>query len=423
MSKTLRRVVVTGVGAVSPLATGAKKTWAKIIESKSGIRSLEKELSVFPSKVAATVIRGSGEDAFDLNQWVPAAIQSSTQPFVHFALAASQEALHDAKWLPATAEDQEATGVSIGSGIGSIQEIVSSGLTLQSKGYSKISPYFVPRILTNMAAGHVAIRHQLKGPMFSASSACATGCQAIGDAFRAIQNNQARVMVAGGTESSIDALSIAGFCRCRALSTSFNDSPGEASRPFDAKRDGFVIAEGAAALVLEDLEHALARSAPIYAEILGYGSAADCHHITSPEESGEGALRAMRATLKDAQIEPHQVDYINAHATSTPLGDAAENRAIKRLFGSHASKLALSSTKGAVGHLLGAAGALEAFFTVMTVRDDVLPPTLNLKYRSDEFDLNYVPLEAQRRTVRVALNNSFGFGGINACMAIGKYES
>ncbi|KAK4985039.1 Mitochondrial beta-keto-acyl synthase [Elasticomyces elasticus] len=351
--------------------------------------------------------------------------------FAQYAMVSAEEALHDAGWQPSTKDDLENTGVYIGSGIGNLDDAYDTAIAYEKGGYKKVTPLFVPRLLINLGAGHISMRYGFKGPNHAATTACTTGLHAIGDAARLIAYGDADVMVAGGAESCIHPLAVAGFARVRSLATEWNDNPTEASRPFDNARAGFVIGEGAGVVVLEELEHAKMRDARIYAEVRGYGLSADAHHMTAPREDGEGPLLAMKRALKHAQIKPSEVDYVNAHATSTVLGDAAENRAIKSLLlGDHGktapTQINISSTKGAIGHLLGAAGAIEAIFTVLAVYQDVLPPTLNLVKPGDpaeEFDCNYVPKEAQDHRVDVAMSNSFGFGGTNASLCFAKFTS
>lgn len=421
MSK--RRVVVTGLGVVTPLATGVQATWGRLINAECGIRRITQfDVSDLPAKIAGNVLRGKDEHGeFELDKWVDKRDQAHTPAFIQFALSAARQALDDARWQPTTDAEKERTGVAVGSGIGTLDEIVSTANTLQTSGYRKVSPHFIPKILVNMAAGRISLAHGLRGPNHACITACATGANALGDASRFIQYGDADVMVAGGTEACIHPLALAGFSRMRALASKFNDEPEKASRPFDEKRDGFVMGEGAGIVVLEEYEHAKQRGAKIYCELAGYGLSADAHHITAPSPIGDGAYRAMTSALRHAGLGVESVDYINAHATSTPMGDEIENRAIKRLFGDHAYKLAVSSTKGAVGHLLGAAGAVESVFAILALHTNTAPPTINLTATGDsELDLNYVPLTAQQRTINVALNNSFGFGGTNACLAFTK---
>ncbi|KAK6438816.1 Mitochondrial beta-keto-acyl synthase [Oleoguttula sp. CCFEE 5521] len=424
----MRRVVVTGLGAVTPLAAGIKQTWAKLIDSQSGIVSTSSRGPAFgtlPSRVAGLVPQGSRDDAkWQAKDWLPASEERQMALFAQYAIASAQEALDDAGWHPMREEDLEATGVTIGSGIGNLDEAYNTSIAFHEGGYRKVSPLFVPRLLINLAAGHISIRYGFKGPNHAATTACTTGLHAIGDASRMIAFGDADVMVAGGAESCIHPLAIAGFARARSLATDWNDDPAQSSRPFDKDRAGFVIGEGAGVVILEELEHAKARGAHIYAEVKGYGLSSDSYHMTQPRADGNGPYLAMRQALHHAQTEPGKVDYVNAHATSTLLGDAAENRAIKRmLLGEHgrsdASRINVSSTKGAVGHLLGAAGAVEAIFTILAIEHNVLPPTLNLDSPGDptgDFDCNYVAKVAQEHIVDVALTNSFGFGGTNASL-------
>ncbi len=417
----MRRVVITGVGLVTPLGVGAESVWKKLLDGQSGIRSIQNfDVSDLPAKIAGQVPRGeTASGGFNADDWVPPKEQRKMDEFIIYALAAAEQAVSDAGWKPTDGEAKERTGVMIGSGIGGLPGITEGALTLHEKGPRRLSPFFIPSNLINLASGHVSIRYGFSGPNHAVVTACSTGAHAIGDAARIIMWDDADVMVAGGTEAAVCRIGIAGFAAARALSTGFNDEPPRASRPWDVKRDGFVMGEGSGIVVLEELEHAKKRGAKIYVEVIGYGMSGDAYHITAPTPDGNGAFRAMRNALKRAQITPDQVDYINAHGTSTPLGDEIELSAVKRLFGDAAYKISMSSTKSSIGHLLGAAGSVEAIFSILAMRDGVVPPTLNLENPSPNCDIDLVPLKAKQRPVRYALSNSFGFGGTNASLVFG----
>jgi 3-oxoacyl-[acyl-carrier-protein] synthase II len=414
----MRRVVVTGLGIVSPLGVGAENVWNRLLKSESGIRGVQScDVTDLPCKVAGEVPRGdTSSGKFNADDYVPPKDQKKMDTFIVMAIAAAQQAVEDAGWKPTDDEGQTRTGVLIGSGIGGLQGIYEASIILKEKGPRRISPFFIPSCLINLASGHVSIKYGFRGPNHAVVTACATGSHAIGDAGRLIALGDADVMVAGGAESTISRLGIAGFCASRALSTGFNDRPTAASRPWDKDRDGFVMGEGAGVVVLEELEHAKKRDAKIYAEIRGYGLSGDAYHITAPSENGDGGYRCMQMALKRAEMNVDDIDYVNAHGTSTPLGDEIELGAVKRLFGDQAYKLTMSSTKSATGHLLGAAGAVEAIFSILALRDQVAPPTLNLDNPSEGCDIDLAPKEAKRRKIRAALSNSFGFGGTNASL-------
>jgi 3-oxoacyl-[acyl-carrier-protein] synthase II len=421
----MRRVVVTGLGIVCPLGCGVETTWSGILAGKSGIRKIEKfDVSDIPCKIAGVVPRGDGANgSFDADQWMEPKEQRKVDDFIIYAMAAATQALNDAGWHPATHDDQCASGVLIGSGIGGIGGIAETAIILKERGPRRVSPFFIPGRLINLAGGYVSIAHGLKGPNHAVVTACSTGAHAIGDAGRLIALGDADVMVAGGTESPVDRLSLSGFAAARALSTSFNDTPEKASRPYDRDRDGFVMGEGAGVVVLEEYEHAKARGAKIYGELVGYGLSGDAHHITAPAPDGDGAYRCMQMAIKRAGVTPAEIDYINAHGTSTPLGDEIELNAVQRLAGNAAGKMAMSSTKSMVGHLLGAAGAVEAIFSLLAIRDQVAPPTINLDNPSVETPIDLVPHKAQKRPIEVALSNSFGFGGTNASLVFRRVAS
>jgi len=418
----MRRVVITGIGLVTPLGVGAEHVWRRLTGGESGVGAIQTfDVSDLPSKIAGQVPRGeTSSGGFNADDWVPPKDQRRMDEFIVYAMAAAEQAVSDAGWKPSGDEDRERTGVMIGSGIGGLPGITEGAILLHEKGPRRLSPFFIPSNLINLASGHVSIRYGFTGPNHAVVTACSTGAHAIGDAARLIIWDDADVMVCGGTEAAICRLGIAGFAAARALSTHFNDEPSRASRPWDEARDGFVMGEGAGVVVLEELEHAKRRGAKIYAEVVGYGLSGDAHHITAPAEDGNGAFRAMRNALKRAAIDPEQIDYVNAHGTSTPLGDEIELGAVKRLFGEHAFKLSMSSTKSAVGHLLGAAGSVEAIFSILAMRDGIAPPTLNLENPSPGCDLDLVPLRAKERPIRYALSNSFGFGGTNASLIFAR---
>ncbi|MBL8807702.1 MAG: beta-ketoacyl-ACP synthase II [Rhodospirillales bacterium] len=420
----MRRVVVTGLGLVTPLGCGVETTWKRLIAGESGLGAIQAfDVSDLPCKVAASVPRGeTSSGLFNADDWVPPKDQKKMDDFIVFALAAATQAVEDSGWKPTDDEGQERTGVMIGSGIGGLQTIYDGSITLKEKGPRRISPFFIPAALINLASGHLSIKYGFRGPNHSAVTACATGAHAIGDAGRLIALGDADVMVAGGAEAAICRLGIAGFAAARALSTGFNDEPTKASRPWDKRRDGFVMGEGAGVVVLEEYEHAKKRGARIYAELTGYGLSGDAHHITAPPEDGNGGFRAMRAALRNAKRNTGDIDYINAHGTSTPLGDEIELGAVKRLFGQDAYQLSMSSTKSAIGHLLGAAGGVEAIFSVLSIRDQIAPPTRNLEDPSDGCDIDLVPIKAKPRKIRNALSNSFGFGGTNAAVIFSKFD-
>jgi len=421
----MRRVVITGLGLVTPLACGVDATWQRLLAGNSGARRIEEfEVGDLSCQIACFVPRGDGSDgSFNPDHWMESKEQRKVDDFIIYAVAAAGQALADAGYKADTRERQERTGVLIGSGIGGLQGIAETSLLLEEKGPRRISPFFIPGRLINLASGQVSIRHQLKGPNHAVVTACSTGAHAIGDAARLVALDDADVMVAGGAESPISRIGVAGFVACRALSTGFNDRPTKASRPYDKDRDGFVMGEGAGIVVLEELEHAKARGARIYAEVVGYGMSGDAYHITAPAEDGDGAYRCMRAALKRAGVQAGDIDYVNAHGTSTPMGDEIELRAVERLFGNTAAKLAMSSTKSATGHLLGAAGAVEAIFSVLAIRDNVAPPTLNLDNPSVETAINLVPHKSEKREVNTVLSNSFGFGGTNASIIMRRYAA
>ncbi len=420
----LRRVVITGLGLVTPLGSGVDASWSRLIAGGNGARRIEEfQVDDLACQVACFIPRGTqSEGKFNPDDWMEPKEQRKVDDFIVYGMAAATQALTDSGWKADTQEKQERTGVLIGSGIGGLSGIADTSLLLKEKGPRRVSPFFIPGRLINLASGYVSIKHGLKGPNHAVVTACSTGAHAIGDAARLIQFDDADVMVAGGAESPICRIAIAGFAACRALCTTFNDQPHKASRPYDKDRDGFVMGEGAGIVVLEELEHAKARGAKIYAEVIGYGLSGDAYHITAPSEDGDGAYRSMRMALKRAGLQPSDIQYVNAHGTST-MGDEIELAAVERLFGNASGKLAMSSTKSAVGHLLGAAGAVEAIYSVLAIRDNVAPPTLNLDNPSVETAIDLVPHKAQKRAIDVALSNSFGFGGTNASVVLRRYAA
>ncbi len=405
---------------VTPLGACAGVTWKRLLNGESGLKRVDNfQVDDLACQIAGQIPRGDGQDGtFDPDHWMEPKEQRKVDDFIIYAVAAASEALDDANWHPETYEDQIASGVLIGSGIGGLQGIERTSLILAEKGPRRISPFFIPGSLINLASGHVSIRNGLKGPNHSVVTACSTGAHAIGDASRLIALGDADVMVAGGAESPVGRLAMAGFAACKALSTHFNDNPTAGSRPYDRDRDGFVMGEGAGVVVLEEYEHAKARGAKIYAEVIGYGMSGDAYHITAPASDGDGAFRCMSAAMKRAGVQPSELDYVNAHGTSTPLGDEIELRAIERLVGDAASGITMSSTKSAIGHLLGAAGSVEAIFSALAIRDNVAPPTLNLDNPSVETKIDLVPHEKREKRIDVALSNSFGFGGTNASLVL-----
>ncbi|KAI8959411.1 3-oxoacyl-synth [Daldinia sp. FL1419] len=429
----MRRVVVTGLGAITPLGVNVRHTWNRLIAGHSGIVSVadfepQKRWRELTSTVAGIVPKsGAGGNSWRPEDWLTVSDQRRMSTFTQYAMAAAEMALEDASWKPREREDLESTGVCLGSGIGNLDEMYNTSIVYERGGYKKVSPLFVPKILINLAAGHIAMKYGFQGPNHAVTTACTTGAHSIGDASRFIAFGDADVMVAGGSESCIHPLTFAGFGRSRSLSTAFNHDPPSSCRPFDQMRDGFVVAEGAAVVVLEELEHAKSRGARIYAELKGYGCSGDANHMTAPREDGSGAYRSMKKALVNARIKPHQVDYINAHATGTSVGDFAEALAIRSLMAgeegySTEGQISVSSTKGSIGHLLGAAGAIEAVFAILAIVENTLPPTLNLIKPNVEPKFNFVPLEAQEKEIKVALSNSFGFGGTNATLAFSRLD-
>lgn len=420
----MRRVVITGMGIVSPLGVGVDHVWRRLLNAESGIKAITSfNTEDLPARIAGQVPTGVGEGLFNAEDHIPVKEQRKMDPFIIFAIGAANQAIADSGFTPSNEEERERTGVMIGSGIGGLNGIHDGSLVLAEKGPRRMSPFFIPSCLINLASGHVSIMHGFKGPNHAVVTACSTGAHAIGDAARLIMWDDADVMVAGGAEAAVSRLGVAGFAAARALSTSYNDAPETASRPYDKGRDGFVMGEGAGVVVLEELEHAKKRGARIYAEIVGYGMSGDAHHITSPPDDGNGGFRAMRMALKRAEMNPEDIDYINAHGTSTPVGDMVELGAVRRLLGDKAAAISMSSTKSAIGHLLGAAGAVEAIFSIRAITDQVVPPTLNLNDPDDgTAGMDLVPKVAKKRRVRAALSNSFGFGGTNASLIFKEYK-
>ena len=419
----MRRVVVTGLGMVSPLADGVEATWERLLEGQSGAGPITKfDSKEVVTKYACEVPVGDGSNGtFDANLYLEKKEQRKVDDFIIFGLAAAQQAVSDSGWLPSNEEDRERTGVMIGSGIGGLQSIAETALLIKEKGPRRVSPFFIPGALINLVSGQVSIKFGFKGPNHAVVTACSTGAHAIGDAARLIIFGDADVMVAGGTESSICEIGIAGVNACKALSTKFEENPSQASRPYDADRDGFVMGEGAGVVVLEELEHAIARGAKIYAEVLGYGMSGDAFHITAPADTGDGAERSMLAALRNANAKPSDIDYINAHGTST-MADLIELAAVERMLGNSVSNVTMSSTKSSTGHLLGAAGAIEAIFSILSIRDQVAPPTINLDNLAVQSKIDLAPNKKVKREINLVLSNSFGFGGTNASIVFGKYK-
>jgi 3-oxoacyl-[acyl-carrier-protein] synthase II len=419
----MRRVVVTGMGMVTPLGCGVEPTWQRLLKGESGAKKIDTfDVSDVSCKIACVVPRGDGTgNTFNPDQWMEPKEQRKVDDFIVFAMCAAKQALDHAGWRPTSYEDQTNTGVLIGSGIGGVEGIAANAIILHERGPRRVSPFFIPGRIINLASGYVSIEFGLKGPNHAVVTACSTGAHAIGDAARMVALGDADVMVAGGTESPVNRLSLVGFAALRALSTGFNDDPKRASRPYDKDRDGFVMGEGAGAVVLEALDHAKARGATIHAELVGYGLSGDAYHITAPSPDGDGAFRCMSMAVKRAGISVDDIDYINAHGTSTPLGDEIELGAVQRVVGNAAGRISMSSTKSCIGHLLGAAGAVEAIFSILAIRDGVAPPTINLDNPSVETPIDLVPHVARKRDINTALSNSFGFGGTNASLIFSRY--
>jgi 3-oxoacyl-[acyl-carrier-protein] synthase II len=419
----MRRIVVTGIGMVSPLANGAERTWKRLVDGQSGANVTQGfEISDLACQVSCQVPRGDGsEGTFNPDVYLAPKEQRKVDDFITFGVAAASQAIEDSGWKPEDHESQCRTGVLMGSGVGGLNGIAETAIILNEKGPRRVSPFFIPGRLINLISGYVSINFGFRGPNHAVVTACSTGAHAIGDAARMIMLGDADVMVAGGAEATISRIGLAGFIACKALSTGYNDRPHAASRPYDSGRDGFVMGEGAGAVILEELEHAKARGAKIYAEISGYGLSGDAYHITAPAPDGDGAYRSMKAAIERAGIAPSEIDYVNAHGTSTPLGDEIELGSVERLYGGKGGGLTMSSTKSAIGHLLGAAGAVEAIFCCLAIRDNIAPPTLNLEDPSVETEIDLVPLKAQKKRIDTVLSNSFGFGGTNASLVLRRY--
>jgi 3-oxoacyl-[acyl-carrier-protein] synthase II len=412
-------VVVTGIGAVTPLSATAEGTWKKLIKGESGIGLITGfDASECACKIAGEVKFGDGEDLLNLDKYIDPKEQRKMDRFIHFAIAAAEQAIADSGWKAESEEEKYRTGVMMGSGIGGLPAIEKTVLTIKEKGVKKITPFFIPSSLINLASGQISIKHGYMGPNHAVVTACASGTHAIGDSARLIEYGDVDVMVCGGAESTVCEAGVGGFSALRALSTNFNDNPTAGSRPWDKDRDGFVMGEGAGVIVLEEYEHAKKRGAKIYAEVAGYGLSGDAYHITAPETTGRGSTHAMKMALRHAGLNPENIDYINAHGTSTPLGDEIEVGAVKKVFGDHAYKLSMSSTKSSIGHLLGAAGAVEAIFSILAIRDNVAPPTLNLENPSENCDIDLVAKVAKEKKIDTVMSNSFGFGGTNACVVL-----
>ena len=418
----MRRVVVTGMGLVSPLGCGVSHNWNLLINSKSGIDRIQSfDVSDLRCKIAGQIPLGIGEGDLNIEKHVDAKDQRKMGLFIIYALAAAAEAVKDSEWMPTDPYELERTGVTVGSGIGGLEGIYQTSITLFEKGPKRVTPFFIPSCLINLASGQISIKYGFRGPNHAVVTACASGAHAIGDAARFIQFDNADVMIAGGTESTVCRIGIAGFAAARALSTSFNETPEKASRPWDKERDGFVMGEGSGILVLEELEHAKKRNAKIYGEIIGYGVSGDAHHMTAPAEDGRGAYLSMKSAFKSAKINPDEVGYINAHGTSTPLGDEIELNAVKKLLKDNVKNISMSSTKSSIGHLLGAAGSVEAIYSLLAIKENILPPTLNLENPSEGCNLDLVPNTSKEKQLKIALSNSFGFGGTNASLIFSEF--